>query len=189
MSRPTVELLRRMREGDAVAAEELITLVYGELHRIARNRLGRERPGHTLQPTALVSEACLRLFDSPRLEFADRSHFLAVASRIMRQVLVDYARGRAAGKRAGLHEERQDAVENAVAGIPSDPEQLLDLDAAIESLAREHPGAAQAIEQHYFGGMTAEEAAEATGRSVHAIRHELRYAKAWLRRKMQPSAM
>jgi len=185
MGRHTVDLLRRMREGDAAASEELIALVYGELHRIARQRLGWERPGHTLQPTALVSEVCLRLFDSPRLEFNDRSHFLAVASRIMRRVLVDYARGRSGGRMAELDEERLEPRGNPAAGVPDDPAQLLDLDAAIESLAREHPSAAQAIELHYFGGMTAEEAAEATGRSAHAIRHELRYAKAWLRRKMQ----
>lgn len=184
MSQPTVQLLRRMREGDPLASEQLMTLVYSQLHRIALQRLRKERPNHTLQPTALVSEACLRLFDFPRLEFTDRAHFLAVASRIMRQVLVDYARSRAAGKRGGPEADRVDMVGN-LAATADDTVNLLDLDAAITSLAQEHPAAAQSIELFYFAGMTAEESAEATGRSAHTIRHELRYARAWLKRRMQ----
>ena len=182
---PTVQLLRRMREGDPLASEQLMTLVYSQLHQIALQRLRKERPNHTLQPTALVSEACLRLFDFPRLEFTDRAHFLAVASRIMRQVLVDYARSRAAEKRGGANAGGVDTVSNLAAQTGDDTVELLDLDAAIASLAEEHPAAAQSIELLYFAGMTAEESAEATGRSAHTIRHELRYARAWLKRRMQ----
>lgn len=185
MSQPTIELLRRMREGDSDASEQLMMLVYRQLHQIALQRLRKERPNHTLQPTALVGEACLRLFDFPRLEFTDRSHFLAVASRIMRQVLVDYARSRGAAKRGGPNADNVETVSNLAAEADGDTVALLDLDAAITSLAQEHPTAAQSVELLYFAGMTAEETAEATGRSAHIIRHELRYARAWIKRRMQ----
>ena len=168
---------------------ELVTALYDELRRIAARHLRGERPEHTLQTTALVHEAYLRLFsDAPR-QFADRVHFLAVASRVMRQVLVDYARTRAAKKRSGAEGQGLEraawttslAVEGD-AGI--EQLELLELDHALEALAREDKSLEQVIEMRYFGGMTAEETAEALGRSVHIVRHDLRLAQAWLRREL-----
>jgi RNA polymerase sigma-70 factor (ECF subfamily) len=185
MPQQTIQLLQRLREGDGAASEELMELLYGELHRIAVQRLRHERPDHTLQPTALVNEAYVKIFDPANSQFTDRAHFLAFASRIMRHILVDYARERGAEKRGG-HDQRttiKPGMDVAIQGV-DEAVQLLDLDRAIESLAVDSPFPAQVIEMRYFGGMTAEETAEAVGRSVHVVRHELRYAHAWLRRKL-----
>ena len=167
------ELLRRVRAGDESASNELMPLVYGELHRIARTHLRKERPGHTLQPTALVNEAYLRIFQSSPPEFVDRAHFMALASRVMRRVLVDYARRRAAAHRAGGI-----AIDAVLPALD-----LLDLDLAIQELARDNSDIATAVEMRYFGGMTAEETAQATGRTIHVVQHDLRFAHAWLRRR------
>jgi RNA polymerase sigma factor (TIGR02999 family) len=160
-------------------------LVYGELRRIAQSFMRRQRPGHTLQPTALVNEAFLKLFGDAQPEVADRAHFLALMSRVMRQVLVDHARSAAADKRGG-GEAR--VPWDANIEVPSDhgSEQLklLDLHRVLEALEREHPELAEVVEMHYFGGLTAEEAALAVRRSVHIVRHDLRFARAWLRRAL-----
>lgn len=161
-------------------------MVYNELHHIASQRLRKERPGHTLRPTALVNEAYLRMVAPPGgSPFTDRAHFMAFASSIMRNILVDYARQHSARKRGGQDPRTPlDADLNlAVEGV-ADVVQLLDLDLAIEALASEYPQHAQTIEMRYFGGMTAEETAESVGRSVHIVQHELRFAHAWLRRKL-----
>jgi RNA polymerase sigma factor (TIGR02999 family) len=179
------ELLRRVRGGDESASNELMPLVYGELHRIARKHLRNERPGHTLQPTALVNEAYLRIFQNSLPQFVDRAHFLALASRVMRRVLVDYARRRAVAHRDGASAADADAALETVsidAVLPA--LDLLDLDLAIQELARDNPDVAAAVEMRYFGGMTAEETAEASGRSIHVVQHDLRFAHAWLRRKL-----
>jgi RNA polymerase sigma factor (TIGR02999 family) len=179
------ELLRRVRAGDESASNELIPLVYGELHRIAKNHLRNERPGHTLQPTALVNEAYLRIFRSSSPEFVDRAHFMALASRVMRRVLVDYARRRAAGHRDTSAGSDPEAVWETIsidAVLPA--LDLLDLDLAIQELARDNPEIAAAVEMRYFGGMTAEETAEASGRTIHVVQHDLRFAHAWLRRRL-----
>jgi RNA polymerase sigma factor (TIGR02999 family) len=160
-------------------------LVYAELRRIASAFMKRQRPGHTLQPTALVNEAFIKLFQGAEPHFVDRAHFLALMSRVMRQVLVDHARGHDAAKRGG-REARvpwdTDIVISAEDG--SQHVKMLDLHRALEALQREHPSAAEVVEMHYFGGMTAEDAAMATGRSVHIVRHEIRVARAWLRREL-----
>jgi len=177
------DLLQRIREGDPEASTELLPLVYAELRRIAAGHLRRERLGHTLQPTALVNEAYLRLFGSEPPRPADRAHFLALASQVMRRILVDYARARSSDKRGG--DCSQVPLEpTAIAAGASSEDQLLELDLALDALAVEEPRLARAIELHYFGGLTAEEAAEVTGRSVHAARHDLRFAHAWLRRRL-----
>jgi RNA polymerase sigma factor (TIGR02999 family) len=179
------QLLHRLRNGEQSALDELMPLVYGELRVIARAFMRRQQPGHTLQPTALVHEAFLKLFDNAKPDVADRAHFLALMARVMRQVLIDHARADAAGKRGGgeVHVPWDTRIE-----IRSDhgPEQLklLDLHRALEALERENPDLATAVEMHYFGGMTAEEVAVAVGRSVHVVRHELRFARAWLRREL-----
>jgi RNA polymerase sigma-70 factor (ECF subfamily) len=179
------ELLRRVRAGDSSASDELMPLVHAELHRIARRHLRNERQGHTLQPTALVNEVYLRIFESSNPQFSDRAHFLAIASRTMRSILVDYARARGTAKRGG--QDQRVGLDTGLATAGKREEELvslLDLDLAIEALARENPSPAQVIEMRYFGGMTAEETAEVVGRSVHIVQHELRFAHAWLRRRL-----
>lgn len=178
-------LLERLRGGEQAAMEELMPIMYGELHRIARAFMSRQRMNHTLQPTALVNEAYIRLFGDIDPHLADRGHLLALMSRIMRQVLVDHARATVAAKRGGsaakvpieTHLEIKD--DGTVEQL-----ELLDLHRALAALERENGQMAQAVEMHYFGGMTAEEVAASTNRSVHIVRHELRLARAWLRREL-----
>ncbi len=178
-------LLHRLRSGDQSASDELIPLVYGELHRIAVSRLQRENPGHTLQPTALVHEAYMRLFGGNTPALADKAHFLAVASQMMRRILVDHARAKATEKRGGdMRRVDSEHATIAMQGPEWRPVDLLALNSALDELAAESPHLAQAVELHHFGGLTADETASATGRSVHAIRHDLRFAHAWLRRRL-----
>jgi RNA polymerase sigma factor (TIGR02999 family) len=185
MAHEVTRLLQRLRQGDREARDQLVPLVYGELRRIARAFMRRQRAGHTLQPTALVNEAFIKLFEGAEPHITDRAHFLALMSRVMRQVLVDHARARGAAKRGGRDvrltwdtriEVPDDEVKQHV--------MLLDLDRALEALEGEHRALAEVLEMHYFGGMTAEEAAVALGRSVHVVRHEIRLGRAWLRRKL-----
>lgn len=186
MSTPIYQLFERLRSGDETVMGELTPTLYQELHRIASRHLRGERPGHTLQPTALVHEAYLKLFEGAKRSFADEVHFLAVASRVMRQVLVDYARARASLKRTavlGDGEPRTTSLE-VRSGENVELLDLIELDSAVQALAEENEQLARLIEMRYFGGMTAEETAEALGISVHVVRHDLRYAQAWLRRKL-----
>jgi RNA polymerase sigma factor (TIGR02999 family) len=181
------ELLERSRAGDEAALNELVTALYTELRRVASRHLRGERPGHTLQTTALVHEVYLKLAGDRECGFNDRAHFLSVASRVMRQVLVDYARARGTKKRAG---DQQGRLQPLTTGIQMQlktdiaPVELLDLDAALEALGREDRLLGQLIEMRYFGGMTAEQTAEALGQSVHIVRHDLRLAQAWLCRRL-----
>jgi RNA polymerase sigma-70 factor (ECF subfamily) len=178
-------LLRRLREGESTALDELMPLVYDELHRIAGAFMRGQRPGHTLRPTALVNEAFIKLFKDAQPEFADRAHFLAVMARVMRQVLVDYARAGAAAKRGGGEGRVTWDTRIETADRGGHHLKLLELHDALDALAREDASLAQVVEMHYFGGMTAEEAAIALGRSAHVIRHDLRLARAWLRRELK----
>ncbi|MCL4851449.1 MAG: sigma-70 family RNA polymerase sigma factor [Bryobacteraceae bacterium] len=182
------ELIARLRTGDESALGELTPTLYGELRRIASRHLRGERSNHTLQATALVHEAYLKLIGARERQFADEVHFLAVASRVMRQVLVDYARSRSTQKRAGG--ARVEPLWTTTLEVKSDDGmeliELIELDQAIEALAAENEPLARLIEMRYFGGMTAEESAEALGLSVHVVRHDLRFAQAWLRRKLSP---
>jgi RNA polymerase sigma factor (TIGR02999 family) len=184
-SHQVTHLLQRVRAGEQDALDELMPIVYGELRRIARAFMRRQQPGHTLQPTALVNEAFIKLFQDAQPQLADRAHFLALMSRVMRQVLVDYARGRGAAKRGGggARVAWDTNIEMPAAG-GDEHIKLLEVDRALESLARADASLAQVVEMHYFGGMTAEEAAVAAGRSVHVVRHQLRVARAWLRREL-----
>jgi RNA polymerase sigma-70 factor (ECF subfamily) len=177
-SQSITALLARVRLGQSQALEDLLPLVYGELRRRAQIVFRNELPGHTLQPTALVHEAFLRMFDGSQPEFADRAHFLGIAARVMRQVLVDHARSRRAQKRGP-----QFKVEftEQLASTPAQPD-LLELDEALDKLGQEDPRLVALIEMRFFAGMTAEETAETRSESVHVIRHDLRYAQARLRR-------
>jgi RNA polymerase sigma-70 factor, ECF subfamily len=173
--------MERLRAGDPSALNEIAPALYKELHCIAARHLRSERSDHTLQATALVHEAYLKLFEGADRGFTGEVHFLAIASRVMRQVLVDHARGRAAQKRSGgeanLHLE-------ADSNVGSELLELIELDSALKALAEEDESLARLIEMRYFGGMTAEETAGALGLSVHVVRHDLRFAKAWLRQKL-----
>jgi RNA polymerase sigma factor (TIGR02999 family) len=182
------ELLRQYQSGDAVAGEQLMDVVYSTLHRLARGHLRRERPDHTLQPTALVHEVYVKLFGRSQIAFTDRAHFFAVVSRAMRRILVDHARARSADRRGSgsPNVPLDEAIEMGTDVGPS-PIKLLELDIALDALARDSEPLAQLIEMRYFGGMTAEESAEVLGRSVHVVRHELRLAHAWLRRQLTRS--
>jgi RNA polymerase sigma-70 factor (ECF subfamily) len=185
MSTPITTLLHKLRDGEQSALHELMPLVYGELRRIAQLHMRRQRPGHTLQPTALVNEAFIKLFEGSRLEFADRAHFLALMSRVMRQLLVDHARAVGAAKRGGGEPPVPwDTKIEVQADSGREQLKLLELHDALDALARENQSLAQVVEMHYFAGMTAEEAAVVMGRSVHTIRHDLRLARAWLRREL-----
>jgi RNA polymerase sigma factor (TIGR02999 family) len=168
---------------------DLIRILYGDLHRIAVRHVRSERPDHTLEATGLLHEAYLKLSDSDQSQFTSRTHFLAVASRVMRQVLVDYARARQTEKRGGgeirsLEENEDSRTLEMRAGPTSEPVEVLNLHRALEALAAENHELAELIELRYFGGMTAEEIAETRSRSVHVIRHDLRLAHAWLRRHL-----
>ena len=186
MNAPTSSFVERLRAGDVSAVNQLTSALYKELHRIAARQLRSERMDHTLQPTALVHEAYLKLSDSRESKFADQSHFLGVACRVMRQVLVDYARSRATQKRSGGVNRNQVITTNLQ--VPDDTGMelidLIELDSALDALAGEDQALARLVEMRYFGGMTAEESAEALGISVHVVRHDLRFAQAWLRRKL-----
>ena len=195
MSPPVPQLLQSWRGGDETALNSLVVVLHNELHRIAARHLRQERAAHTLQTTALVNEAYLKLIGGATHGFADRAHFLAVASRVMRQILVDYARSRGARKRGGgegAHvqlTEREHKLELA-SDADSEQVEILDLDRALEALAEEDQSLARLIEMRYFGGMTAEETAEVLEQSVHTVRHDLRFAQAWLRKKLcEPGVM
>jgi RNA polymerase sigma factor (TIGR02999 family) len=165
----------------------LVSTLYGELHRVASRQLRGERMGHTLQTTALVHEVYLKLAGGRECGFNDRAHFLCLASRVMRQVLVDHARARATKRRG---QDERGALQPLNEGIQVEaskgaaPVELLDLDMALEALSREDQSLAQLIEMRYFGGMTAEETAGALGQSAHVVRHDLRLAQAWLSRRL-----
>jgi RNA polymerase sigma-70 factor (ECF subfamily) len=185
MPAEVTRLLQRLSDGEHAALDELMPIMYAELRRVARAFMSRQRSGHTLQPTALVNEAYIRLFADVEPQLANRSHFMALMSRIMRQVLVDHARAAAAAKRGGP--EARVPLDTSIEVEDERGSQqlkLLDLHRALESLERENAALAEVVEMHYFGGMTAEEVAETARRSVHVIRHEIRLARAWLRREL-----
>lgn len=171
--------------GGIVPQPEITPNLYRDLHRIASRHLSAERRNHTLQATALVHEAYLKLAAGQDRRFADDVHFLAVASRVMRQVLVDYARSRAAKKRDSEPGKAEFAATLEVSGERGlEFVELMALDDALAALAAENERYARLIEMRYFGGMTAEESAEALGLSPHVVRHDLRFAQAWLRRRL-----
>jgi RNA polymerase sigma-70 factor, ECF subfamily len=179
-------LLRRMREGQSGAEDQLIRLVYHELRRIAGACMRDERPGHTLQPTALIHEAWLRLADQSRVEWRDRAHFFGLAARMMRRVLVDHARARLADKRgAGADVLSLDWVE--IDSSPRKLDEILAVDEALERLRRLDSQQAQIVEMHYFAGMTVKETAEALGVSPRTVDREWAFASAWLRRELSRS--
>lgn len=177
------QLLERVRRGDRGAFDDLFALLYGSLREIAHRRLARHRPGATLSTTALVHEAYLRLVDQSAATWQDRAHFLALASRAMRFILVDYARAQSAQKRGG------DGV-----AVPLDAVQLaaderaaelLELDEALDQLASYDARLSELVEYRFFGGLTFEEIEEVSGLSVRTLKRDWTRARLWLSRAMQ----
>jgi RNA polymerase sigma factor (TIGR02999 family) len=178
-------LLQAWQQGDAPAGEQLVPLVYAELRRIARLKLGGERGGHTLQPTALVHEAWLRLMRQHGADWQNRGQFFAIATQAMRRILVDHARRRQAAKR-GAGERMEDVDELAdVLASPVPDEQLVALDAALERLATMDERQAKVVELRFFGGLSVEETAEILDLSPTTVKREWATARLWLMRAVQ----
>jgi len=175
------DYLHAWEAGDDGALERLLPMVYAELRAIAARHLGGERPGHTLQPTAVANEAYLRLRGLGDVPWHDRTHFFAIASRIMRRLLVDHARAKTAGKRGAsaprvqLAEGLVDAVEPGM-----DAAQLVDLDRALDELGVAEPRLARLVEVRFFGDLTIDEAAELLGCSPRTAKRDWAFARAWL---------
>jgi len=182
-------LLNDAASGDARAAAELLPLVYDELRRLARQKMGQERAGHTLQATALVHEAYLRLVDGNTAKSWDgRWHFFAAAAEAMRRILVDQARRRGRIKRGGGAAARQRIdLDNIELTVNEPPEELLAVDEGLTALAAQHPEKAQLVKLRYFAGLTIEEAAEAMGTSAATANRQWAYARAWLFRYLESS--
>jgi RNA polymerase sigma factor (TIGR02999 family) len=181
-------LLIEWRLGDAAALERLIPLVYAELRKVARAHLRREQPGHSLQATALVHEVYLRLVNVDRMTMKNRAHFMAVAARLMRQILVDHARRRLAGKRGGR--ATIVSLEGGVAADrigPTDVD-VLALDEALGELASFDAQQGCVVEMRFFAGLTIEEAAQALGISTATVEREWVMAKAWLYQRLSGPA-
>jgi RNA polymerase sigma factor (TIGR02999 family) len=176
-------LLQEFTAGDNKdALDRLMPLVYAELRQLANNCLSRESCGHTLQPTALVHEAYARMVGNHQPAFKSRAHFLSIAAKVMRQILIDYARKRRAGKRgAGMSKMSLDEACDAALERPA---LMIALSDALDELERKDARKAQLIEMRYFGGLTLEESAEVAGATLESVRYDLRLAQAWLHRAL-----
>jgi RNA polymerase sigma-70 factor, ECF subfamily len=174
-------LLVEWQAGDTTALERLTPIVYHELHRLAAAYLRRERPDHTLQPTALIHEAYVRLVDQNVPAFNDRAHFFGLAAHLMRQILVDFARARKAVKRGSGNKVDLDEARH-LSTAPADD--VLVLHDALDRLAAFDARKAQVVELRYFGGLTRTEVAEALGLTLATVKRDLALAEAWLRREM-----
>ena len=175
-------MLRDFADGDKSALDRLIPLVYSELRRLAENHLRHERAGHTLQPTALVNEVYLRLLAQEQPDYRSRAHFFGITARVMRQILVDYARSRSAGKRGGGEPGYQ--LDESIDAAVERPLALIAVDDALTALGQIDPEKARLVEMRFFGGLTAEESAAVLQLPVEKIRAELRLAQAWLQREL-----
>jgi RNA polymerase sigma-70 factor (ECF subfamily) len=175
------------REGDQQAPERLFAVLYPELRRIAARLLHKERDDHTLEPSGLVDELCVRLFGSEPVAYQDRAHFFAVAAQAMRRILIDYARARVAGKRGGpLERVGLSAVDGWNPATRS--EDLLALDEALSKLEQADPRAAQVVQLRFFGGLREEEVAEILGVSIVTVKRDWKVARAWLLSRLRPDS-
>ena len=175
-------MLKAIEEGREQEAEKLLPTIYNELRRIATSKMAGEAPGHTLQPTALVNEAWIRMFGGAELHIEGRAHFFSVAAEAMRRILVESARRRRSLKRgAGERPLDMDDVQ-LFQSLPSD--EMLAIDEALDLLAKEDPKAADLVKLKYFVGMTMEDAAQALGISLRSAERTWKYSRAWLRRKV-----
>jgi RNA polymerase sigma factor (TIGR02999 family) len=180
-------LLRAWSDGDQSALERLTPIVFDELHRLARRYMKRERPGHSLQTTALVNEAYMRLVDYERMQWQNRAHFFAVSAQLMRRILVDYARRHNLKRGGGLPHISLEEAAIAVAGdeMGSDEEMdLVALDDAMNEMARIDPRKVQVVEMRFFGGLSVEETAEVLKISTVTVKRDWRAARLWLYRRL-----
>ena len=180
---PITLLLQGFAKGDKGALDRLLPLLYPELRKLARGYLRNERPGHTLQPTALVHEAYARLIKQDHPDYRNRAHFMAVAAQVMRQILIDHARTRGAGKRGGG--AARVPLNEAFVVATERPSMIIAIDDALLELSRRDALKARLIEMRFFGGMTAEDSAEVLDLPVHEVRRHLRVAQAWLQRELK----
>jgi RNA polymerase sigma-70 factor, ECF subfamily len=176
------QLLAHLSDGDEAAAAKLMPLVYDELRSLAARHLRSERPNHTLQPTALVHEAYLKLIDQTRVDWQGRTHFFAVGAKIIRRILVDHARQHKRFKRGGG--AARVTLDDAVALAPQREEQILALDEAMEKLAKLDARQAQVVEMRFFGGLSVKEVAAQLGVSTRTVEGDWTMARAWLLREL-----
>jgi RNA polymerase sigma-70 factor (ECF subfamily) len=181
-----VSLLQDFTEGKKEALDRLIPLVYVELRKIADGYLRGERSGHTLQPTALVNELYTRLIRQDQPDYRSRSHFLGVASQVMRQILIDHARTKFAAKRGGAQPKL--SLDEAYDSAMERPSVMVRIDDALKDLDRHDPRKARLIELRFFGGLTLEESAAVLDLPLNTVRRELRVAQAWLHRELARDA-
>jgi RNA polymerase sigma factor (TIGR02999 family) len=171
-------LLQDWRRGDRAALDKLVPLVYEELHRLAHRYMARERGDHSLQTTALVNEAYLRLIHAKQVDWQDRAHFFAVSANLMRRILVEFARSRRSGKRGG--DVRKESLDES-AVCPQRPDRdFIAINDALEVLAEADPRKAQVVELRFFGGLSVEETAQVIGVSCTTVMREWNQAKVWL---------
>jgi RNA polymerase sigma-70 factor (ECF subfamily) len=176
-------LLARWQDGDEAALQQLLPIVHEELRRLARRQMAGERPDHTLQPTALVNEAYLRLVNLKEMQWQNRAHFFAMAARLMRRVLVDFARSRGYQKRGG--DARAVSFTEALGVAEGRPTDVVALDDALEALARVDERKSRVIELRFFGGLSIEEAAEVLNVSRETVKRDWTFAKMWLLRQLR----
>ena len=179
------ELLIAAQGGASDAVQRLMPVVYAELKQLAAGYLRSERADHTLQTTGLVHEAYLKLVDQKRTTWKNRSHFFGIAAQAMRRILVDHARRRSAGKRDG---GRPVTLDDELAGIPTDTDEVLAVDSALERLAEMDPRQSRIVELRYFAGMSIEQTAEALEISPATVKRDWVSAKAWLQRELSEGA-
>ena len=184
-TRDVTALLLELRGGDAGALDRVFPVIYAELHRIAHAQLQRERDGHTLSPTALVHEAYFKLVDVTRVEWRDRTHFLSMAARAMRRILIDYARQHGRLRRGG--DRQRVTLDEGLIAANDQAETLLALDLALEQLAQLNERLARLVECRFFGGLTEEETAEVLGVNVRTVRRDWVKARGWLERALSTS--
>jgi RNA polymerase sigma factor (TIGR02999 family) len=181
-SQEVTELLRAWSRGEEEAREKVIPLIYNDLRQRARRQMGRERRGHSLQTTALVHEAYLRLLGASSVDWESRSHFFAIAARMMRRILVDHARAKRSQKRGGA--DRPVTFEEELLVSPARPLDLVSLDEALQALMALDPRKGRVVELRYFGGLSVEETAEVLDVSPRTVKGDWQFAKVWLLREM-----
>jgi len=179
------ELLRSWARGDRSALDRLVPLVHDELHRLAHRCMRQEQAGHTLQTTALVDEAYLRLVDADNVRWEDRTHFFAIAATVMRRILVDFARARRAKKREAILLKAPVDLERLQVAAPQPDADIVALDDALQSLAVFDARGARVVELRYFGGLSIEETAEVLGVSPKTVKRDWAAARAWLMGELQ----
>jgi RNA polymerase sigma factor (TIGR02999 family) len=182
----TTALLSRLGDGNSESEAQLAPIIFRELRRVAQGHLRRERPNHTLQATALVNEVWIRLAGQPTIGWENRAHFFSVSSRLMREILVDYARRRNADKRGGA--QQQITLQDHLAAQQEHSTELLSLDQAVERLQKFDPRASRIVEMHFFGGLSFEEMGLVPGVSARTVKRDWRMARAWLRGELSAGA-